>query len=364
MKKILYLVSSLKKSGPTNQLSYIIKYLDKDKFLPMILTLSPEPEDSMIEYFKDNLDVKIDSLRLSRVQGILKGVSKVKDYISNNSIDLVHTQGIRADGLIKSIDILKVTTLRNYPYYDYPSKFGKLKGSLMVWNHMNTIKSNQNNCIACAKSISDEFKRNDLNLSYIQNGVDTEKFKPLDKENIIELKNKLNISYDKKVFITVGSLIPRKDVETVIKGFQRYNNDDSILLIAGAGFEKEKLISISNDNIIFLGNISNVVEYLQISDCFISASLAEGLPNTVLEAMACGLPTILSDIPSHKELYEKEEGYFFQVKDYEKLSELLKTIDLDKQKDISLKLINKNFSAKSMSEKYQDLYMEKLNESI
>jgi len=44
MKKILYLVSSLKKSGPTNQLSYIIKYLDRTKFSPTILTLSSEPK--------------------------------------------------------------------------------------------------------------------------------------------------------------------------------------------------------------------------------------------------------------------------------------------------------------------------------
>ena len=77
MKKILYIVSSLKKSGPTNQLSYIIKYLDKSKFSPTVLTLSAEPDDSMMEYFQNELDVKIDSLKLSRVQGILKGVSKI-----------------------------------------------------------------------------------------------------------------------------------------------------------------------------------------------------------------------------------------------------------------------------------------------
>ncbi len=94
----------------------------------------------MIEYFKDNLDVKIDSLKLSRIKGMLKGVSEVKRYIKNNNIDLVHTQGIRADGIIRNINIPKITTLRNYPFYDYPSKFGKLKGNLMVLNHMNTDK--------------------------------------------------------------------------------------------------------------------------------------------------------------------------------------------------------------------------------
>ena len=173
MKNILYIVSTLEKNGPTNQLSYIIKYLDKNKFEATILTLSPEPSDSMIQYFRNNLNVKIDSLKLSRIKGLLNGKAKIKKYIKDNDIDIVHTQGIRADGLIKNIDILKVNTLRNYPYYDYPSKFGKIKGGLMVLNHMSTIRSNENNCIACAKTISKEFEKNGLKLSFIQNGVDT-----------------------------------------------------------------------------------------------------------------------------------------------------------------------------------------------
>jgi len=366
MKKILYLVSTLQKAGPINQLSYIIKYLDKTKFEPIILTLSIEPKDTMLEYFKDELNVKIDSLKLSRIKGVLKGVSEVKRYIKNNNIDLVHTQGIRADGIIRNINIPKITTLRNYPFYDYPSKFGKVKGKLMVLNHMNIIKSNKKNCIACSKSISEEFKKNNLYLKYIQNGVDTEKYKPLENTQKDFLKEKLNILIDKKIFITVGSLIPRKDMQTVIKGFQKYNDGDSILLIAGDGFKKEILQNIADDNIRFLGNISNVVEYLQISDCFISASLAEGLPNTVLEAMACGLPTILSDIPSHRELYENYEGNFFNTKNYRKLALLMNEV-INKyrvEKEKSLEIVNNKFSAEVMSKKYQKLYLEKLNGSV
>ena len=49
MKKILYIVSTLERCGPTNQLSYIIKYLDKSKFEPMVLTLSPEPKEDRMK---------------------------------------------------------------------------------------------------------------------------------------------------------------------------------------------------------------------------------------------------------------------------------------------------------------------------
>ena len=142
MKKILYLVSTLGSSGPTNQLSYIVKYLDRRIFKPLILTLSHEPEASAIKYFQNVLEVRVESLGLSRMRGMLSGSAKVKHYIMNNNIDLIHTQGIRADGLIKRIDVPQVSTLRAYPFNDYLTKFGKLKGTLMAFSHMRIIKSN------------------------------------------------------------------------------------------------------------------------------------------------------------------------------------------------------------------------------
>lgn len=330
----------------------------------MVLTLSPEPkEDSMKSYFTDTLNVEVETLGLGRVKGLLFAKNHIKKFIKDNNIDLVHSQGIRADGLMSGIDIPRVATLRNYPYYDYPMKFGKFKGNLMARNHLKSIKKKPDSNIACAKTIADEFKQNSFDLRYIQNGVDTEKYCPLDDKQKKDLREKLGINNDKKVFISVGSLIARKDMATVIEGFKKCKDKNSLLLIAGDGAERESLGKIANDNVKLLGNISNVVEYLQISDCFVSASFAEGLPNTVLEAMSCGLPTILSDIPSHLELYDGEKGNFFEIREVDKLSGLLKKVssDFEPQKDISLRLVKENFSAKAMSEKYQRVYEEKLN---
>jgi len=369
--KVLYIVSTLKRSGPTNQLSYIIKYLDRTKFEPLILTLSPEPkDDSMKSYFTDTLGVRVETLGLSRMKGFFLAKNRIKKFIKDNNIDLVHSQGIRADVLMSDINIPRVATLRNYPYYDYPMKFGRLRGTIMAKIHLKAIKKKPNNYIACAKTIAEYFKRNSLDLRYIQNGVDTEKFFPLDIKQKRELRKKLGIDSDRKVFISVGSLIARKNMATVIKGFKKYsynnNNRNVKLLIIGDGVERKYLERIANNKVRFLGNISNVVEYLQISDCFISASFAEGLPNAVLEAMACGLPTVLSNIPSHLELYEGEKGNFFEVKSADELAKLLDKVsnDLESQKYISLKLIREKFNAKNMSEKYQKVYEEKLNDAI
>jgi glycosyltransferase involved in cell wall biosynthesis len=357
MKKVLYIVSTLKSSGPTNQLSYIIKYIDRNQFTPSILTLSPEPEDSALEYFRESLNVRVESMNLSRIQGLLIGLSQVKRYILEKGIDIVHTQGMRTDGLVKNIDIAKVSTLRNYPYNDYPTKFGNLKGYLMAWSHMRSIRLNQDNCVACSKSISDDFFNAGVKLKCIQNGVDIEKYHPLSNEEKLKLRIKLGINPKCRIYIVVGSLIPRKNVATIINAFCVDGEQDSLLFVAGDGFERKELKSIAGNNVKFLGDVSNIAEYLQISDCFISASLSEGLPNTVLEAMSCNLPLLLSDIPPHKELC-LENAFFFKVYDVDSLSKAISSFNIH---DPGLSnLVTKNFSAHLMSTRYQKLYLERL----
>jgi glycosyltransferase involved in cell wall biosynthesis len=358
MKKILYLVSTLSSSGPTNQLSYIISSLDRKIFDPYILTLSDEPILSSIDYFETYLKVPIESLGLSRVQSIFTGLSKVMNYVLDNEIDLIHSQGIRADGLIRKMSIPKVCTIRTYPYKDYLTKFGRLKGIFMAYSHMRIIKSNSKNYIACSKSISEEFYKHDIFIDFIQNGVDALKYFPLQIKDKLKLRKKLGLDLNKRIFITVGNLIPRKDMKTVIKGFNLFNKtNNSILLIAGEGFEMDNLKLISNDFVLFLGNVSNIVEYLQVSDFFVSASLSEGLPNTVLEAMACGLPVILSNIPSHRELSNQHHN-FFEVHDFNELSKKMISLDINIIK--VGETMNNKFTAEVMSKKYQRLYLKRI----
>ncbi len=366
MKKILYLVSTLKSSGPTNQLSYIIKYLDRAKYTPIILTLSLEPVNSMKSFFTDSLGIEVKTLGLSRMKGLFFAGYTIRKFIQDNDINLIHSQGIRADALASRLNINRVSTMRNYPFYDYPMKFGKLKGTLMAKKHCSLIEKDQASFIACSKTISDEFKKHKFKLQYIQNGVDIQKYLPVSVKTKLKLKKQFNIDPQKKIFITVGSLISRKDNETLIKGFLSYNQNDSLLLIAGDGPERESLRVFADDSIIFLGNISNVVEYLQLSDCFISSSLAEGLPNTVLEAMSCGLPVLLSNIPSHLEIFSNENGCFFETKNHITLKNELDKItsQLDEQSELSVNIIRKKLTAELMSEKYQNIYKEYLSESL
>lgn len=365
--KIIYIVSTLGRSGPTNQLFNLIKNLDFNIFYPKIITLSPEPKDSMKKLF-EGLGVEIETLGLGRIEGLFKSKKKIEKIVDEFNPHIIHSQGLRPDIITANYltNYKRVNTLRNFPYDDYIMKYGKFKGKLMAYNHIKAIKKIPIN-IACSKSLSKMFKeRVGLNIDFIQNGVNRDHFRVANNSKIL-IREKLNLNKQGKYFITVGSLIERKDPLTIIKAFKEVNK--AYLIVIGDGPLMSKCKDISSDNVIFIGQTNNVRDYLLASDYFISSSLSEGLPNTVLEAMSCGLPVILSDIDQHREIFEEDtnSGVFFNCKNVNQLIEKICEIETKDYKFMSkrcINLIDNYFDAKIMSKKYQELYKNMVNKNV
>lgn len=361
MKKILYIVSTLKNSGPTNQLSYIVKYLDKNKFEAVVLTLSPEPKNgSMKSYFTDTLKVKVDSLNLSRLQGLLFARHNVYKYIKKNCIDLVHSQGIRADSIMSGIDIPRVATLRNYPYYDYPMTYGKIKGAIMAYKHLNYLKKIDNPVVVSESVSKMLLEENNYKIGFVRNGIDTEIFNAIDKETI---RKKLSLPHNKSIFISVGHLSSRKNPLLIIDSFIRSNLSNQLLVFLGDGNLKQDCIEKinKNENIKIVGKVDNVNEYLAASDYLISASLAEGLPNTVLEAFAVNIPAILSDIPPHVELHQLNEksSILFETNSSDSLTNAINKTEFNDygvMQNNCQKIVSNHLDARVMSSNYQEIY--------
>jgi glycosyltransferase involved in cell wall biosynthesis len=123
-------------------------------------------------------------------------------------------------------------------------------------------------------------------------------------------------------------------------------------------------------NIVFLGHKKNVNEYLKSSKYYISTSLSEGLPMSSLEALSVGLPLILSDIPAHREIFNKTINSCHLLKSnrsYKDLAtellEIKKTLNPAPNNDAYQTFIN-NFSAKKMANKYEIYYENQLDEKI
>jgi glycosyltransferase involved in cell wall biosynthesis len=134
--------------------------------------------------------------------------------------------------------------------------------------------------------------------------------------------------------VLLGSLIPRKGIDTVLSAAALCKQQAWKMLIVGTGPEHTKLQNLATsegiqERVCFIGNIAPeaVPSLLSEADIFIQASYSEGRPNTVLEAMAAGVPVIGSNIDGINELIiHKKNGLLFSAGKIEDLAEQMRTL--------------------------------------
>ena len=365
MKKIIYCISTLKKTGPSIVLYNIVKNLDFTKYRPIIITLSPEINNSLIENFK-NLKVEIIQLNLSRIKGFLFGGFKLKKIIKKINPSIIHCNGFRdilLVGLFVNKKYKKIVTIHCDFAIDYVLKYGFFVGKVMVLLQKKILKK-FNNRIAVSGLLSKLLNNRyqEIKFNYVDNGIDNNEFKPI--ENKIELRKKLNLPTNKKIFIWSGSFIDVKSPLTLVNIIKQIKNDTLFFVFCGA---RGKLLEICKKeltdyrNVLFTGYVNNIKEYFQASDFYIATSLSEGLPNGVLESLSCGLPCILSNIPQHEYILENTEkiGLLFFTQNIDDLKEKIDnilSINYSLYSNNTVDLIRNKFSAKLMSQKYQKYY--------
>jgi glycosyltransferase involved in cell wall biosynthesis len=359
----MFFLSTLESSGPTNVVYNIIKYLDREKFEPVVLTMSPEPAHSSRKVFEKS-GVRVYSADLSRLAFFLKGKSILKNIVDDIDPDIIHGHSLRPDGFAARCltQYPLISTIHADLQANYTDTYGNFIGSTFAATHLRAL-AKFNKVIACSKSVYNHYRPYFSNLDLIQNGVDTELFFPIDEKRKHEYRHKLQIPVDKKIFISVGSLSERKDPDTLIRGFLKANVSNAVLIVLGEGPLMKQLMSNykSEHRIIFKGHLADPIPFLQASDYFLSASNSEGLPNSVIEALSCGLPACLSDIPSHQEILKINglAGTTFRVKDVSELAQAMLTLtttDYTSRKQGATAIIHEHLNAKKMSLLYQQTY--------
>lgn len=168
-------------------------------------------------------------------------------------------------------------------------------------------------------------------------GVDLEKINSItgSKEKLLK---ELNLQEDSILLLSVGELSERKNHEIVIKSLL-YLPNNVHYLICGQGKLDEYLVKMSKNLRIenrfhLLGYRSNIFEIMKSCDVFVFPSLQEGLPVALMEAIACGLPCIASNIRGNNDLLDTE--YLFCKDDLNDLCRLEKRVIVDKQTNVNL----------------------------
>lgn len=284
-------------------------------------------------------------------------------------VDLIQSQGIRSDILISKLNNYRprISTLRNYPELDYPMTYGTITGRLMLKQHIKALKS-LNCCVGVSEAVTSNAKRKYglNNMVIIHNGVETGYFYRVSAWKKWELRKKLNLPEKAVLWITTGHLTERKNPTFLIKVWQNFSiaKSNQHLVFIGDG----NLSNLCRDaagaakNITFVGRTKDVASYLQAADFYLSASRAEGFPNAVLEAMACGLPALLSDIEPHQEIksYNSEGVRLFRCDNEADLVDRIKDMlaaDYELYADGASGAVEKHFSARIMAANYGDLYL-------
>lgn len=171
-------------------------------------------------------------------------------------------------------------------------------------------------------------------LVIIPNGVNVERFTPArDEAEKRELRVRLGLPLEGRVAIFVGNIVPRKGVHLLLHAWLKVINavpGAHLVLVGGfdrptfmtrermdeLGRYQEEIKSLAaspeaRGSVIFAGETSRVEDWLRAADLFVFASEQEGMPNAVLEAMACGLPAIITEFQGMPEVEFGQSGREF-----------------------------------------------------
>jgi len=177
--------------------------------------------------------------------------------------------------------------------------------------------------IGNSQSVSDFYRELGVpeeKLRVIPNGVEVP---PQPAITRAELLNQLGLPAEAKLTAFSGRLAKQKGLPHLLWAAQlmRQANPLAHFLIIGDGPEREKLQQLSrelevSDHVHFLGHRADAASLLHLVDLFWLASEFEGMSNSLMEAMACGKPAIVSDIPPNRELIRHDrEGFLIKPGD-------------------------------------------------
>jgi glycosyltransferase involved in cell wall biosynthesis len=169
----------------------------------------------------------------------------------------------------------------------------------------------------------------------IPNGVDATFFQPVLTADKLAARERLGLPAEKTIVLFVGRLVPVKGLDSLLQAWGLLPQSvraGALLVMVGDGEERKRLQELSSslrvdESIMFAGAQQAVLEYYWCADLFVLPSLREGLSNTLIEAMACGLPVIASNVGGALDVVEDgKNGVLFDAQNVDHLARKLESM--------------------------------------
>lgn len=312
---LLIIIDNLRRGGAEMLLTGILPDLNKSFFV-VLVTLSEECD------FKEQEIVcsKKYSLGFKGKHSLICCMIKLKRIIQQTNPTLIHSH------LFYSSLLARVSCPKNLPLiYSLHNEMSKnvFNGSkLFTFLEKKTIRPNHY-IMAVSETVLKDYetsigaqKRKFVLPNYVSNEFFTESLIDKNPGQKKELK-----------LVAVGNIKRQKNYQFLIKAFQSLKNYPVTLDIYGQGIEKElnplqNEIEKNNLPIFLKGGAKDIYEILPSYDLYVSSSTHEGFGISVAEAMALGLPLILSDLPVFHEI-SFDNALFFDLNNPDSFSQLI-----------------------------------------
>jgi N-acetyl-alpha-D-glucosaminyl L-malate synthase BshA len=326
--------------------------------------LNPNPFKALVHFkgFKDNL--RLVTYIISLFFNLLWIMRKY-----NN--DIIHAHSTVPTGLVGVI----VAKIIRKPVFvtSHGMDINNFENNSIFKKLITFSLNNCNKAIAVSEDLAKKMiylKINQKNITVLRNAVDTNRFKPLKSK---ELRKYYKIKDNEILILFVGYLDTFKGIFELINAFYEINKKSTNfkLMMVGEGPKDDELKRIISQlhlekYVIFTGKIfpTNIHKYYQAADIFVLPSYSEGLPLSILEAMACGLPIVTTNVGGIPEVVKNgENGFIIPSKNRQLLAQKLEIIayNLDLRKKFGFKsteIIIKEFSIEKKVEELAKLYEE------
>ncbi|MDR1866159.1 MAG: glycosyltransferase [Bacteroidales bacterium] len=202
--------------------------------------------------------------------------------------------------------------------YTFHSVFTARRVYIYLYRYMTRLSAKH--VFRCTfHTISNSVYRHEKNYFHnktvkINNWYGTARFYPAAGNEKASVRKELNIPENAPVIISVGGCSPVKRHTDIIKALPeitaRLGNTVYLHLGEGASLREERALSETlqmSGHTVFCGNRTDVRRYLIASDIYVMTSLYEGIPLTAIEAMSCGIPAVLYNVPGLRDFNDEGE---------------------------------------------------------
>lgn len=362
-----FVVHVMQVAGAEMLVTQIIERL-RNKFEPTIFCL-----DSLGALGQKMLDFGVPVVVLGRVPGIDYALPwRFARELHRREIDILHAHQYTPffySAMAKLYGAWRVKIIftehgRHYP--DHVSWKRRLTNR-WLFSRLCYARSACCNFAARATEINDGLDR----VETIANGVDLASFTPLgtakEKE---QLRGRLGLDTDRLYVACVARFHPVKNHAMLLRGWKIVQDriPDARLLLIGDGADREKMVALAENlgissSVQFWGVRHDVPDLLRAVDVFTLTSETEASSLTLLEAMACGCPAVITDVGGNGEhVTDGVDGWLVPRRDHAALAErLTRVLEEPRLRDAvasaARRRVERQFSLDDTVAKYDDLYM-------